>query len=93
MNFPLPFNDRIRIRLFEPVAAANSPCHRIVDLIGVSFAHDGFTTVDSITAGYASQFHHPEHGWNQKSVAEIKKTVDETVEQINNEDTQEDSVD
>ena len=93
MDFPLPFNDRIRIRLFEPVAVQDSPCHRVVDVLGVSFAHDGFSTVDSITAGYASQFHHPQHGWNQKSVAEIKKTVDDTVDRLNEETSEEDSVD
>ena len=93
MNFQLPFNDRIRIRLFEPVAVQDSPCHRVVDILGVSFAHDDFSTVDGISAGYASQFHHPSHSWNKATVAELQKRVDKTIEKLDNEDTQEDSTD
>lgn len=76
MEFQLPFNDKVRVRLFEPVKVQSSPCHRIVDVIGFSYEHDAFTSVDAVTAGYASQFHHPDHSC-QKSVKDIKKTVDE----------------
>ena len=75
MEFQLPFNDSIRIRLFEPVKVANSPCHRVLDVIGVTYDHDKFTSVDAIGVAYASQFHHPDHSC-QKSVKDIKEDVD-----------------
>ena len=78
MNFQLPFNSNVRVRFFEPVAVEGSPCHRIVDLIGISYSHDGFDSVDAISAGYASQFHHPQHSC-QESAQEIKRKVDESL--------------
>ena len=76
MEFQLPFNSRVRVRFFEPVKVDNSPCHRVVDLVGVSYEHDNFQSVDSVGVAYASQFHHPSHSC-QKSVKDIKKDVDE----------------
>lgn len=85
MDFQLPFNSKIRVRLFHPVAAADSPCHRFVDILGISYDHDDFQTVDAVSAGYASQFHHPQHSC-QKSVEDIRKDVDAALEKTPKQD-------
>ena len=85
MNFQLPFNSRVRVRLFEPLKADNLPCHRFLEVIGFAYDHEDYQTVDSpMVVGYASQFHHPKTG----SVEQIKKTVDETNAKLKKEESE-----
>lgn len=83
MEFQLPFNDSIRIRLFEPVKVDNSPCHRVVDLVGMSYDHDNFESVDALGVAYASQFHHPDHPIHtEEGREEMKKSAKHVVNTV-----------
>ena len=73
MEFKLPFNSSVRVRLFEPVPFPGQPCRRLFDVIGIAYDHNEFEFVDVITTGYGSSFHHPSMG----TTDEIKKASDD----------------
>lgn len=69
----MPFNSRVKIRLFERVQTPDSECHRVFDVLGLEDI-DG--DVDALTAGYASRFN------RTRSVSDIKKDVDKANEPV-----------
>ena len=69
MEFALPFNSQVKVRLFHPLdMGAKNPCHRVWDVFGLRDE----SRVDAVTVGGASRFLHPDVG----TAAEIKAKSD-----------------
>lgn len=72
MLIPLPFNDSVVIRFFEPTEMKHA-CARGIDIIGVSYNADQYRDAIGVTA--SSTFAHPDLG----SVKDIQKQVDDAI--------------